>query len=144
MYRCDKCGDTYKETLYAGGQSEVSEVITDAEGNPLTNAEVTVTEVNTGETFTLTTDENGCLDYVFPEGTWELLIHKDGYTDTYAYVTVADGDAEVDIPAVETNPCDCLCHQTNIFAKIFRIILKICKMFGIDVHCCDDSPLNDI
>lgn len=141
LYTCDRCGYEYKEVLYVGGKALVCETLYDANGKPVKQATIYVTNLDTDETFVMSTDLNGYFTYVFPVGNWELKIHKDLYSDAIGTIIVEDGKADVNLPIMQTNPCDCLCHQDNVWAKLFRVILKLLKLFGYDSQCCADSDL---
>lgn len=141
LYACVHCGNQYKETIYTGGKALVCETLRDADGKIMANAEILVTNDETGESFVIRTDENGYFTYVFPEGKWTLHIHKDLYENTTGTIIVNNGSAEVNIPKLTHAKCDCLCHQTSIWARIFRILAKILKLFGNEIHCCDCCEL---
>lgn len=143
LYTCTACGSQYKEMIYIGGKALVCETLKDVNGRPMPDATITVTEVNTGESFVITTDKNGYFTYVFPEGDYTLKIHKDLYENTTGRIFVANGTAEVDLPQLTNAKCDCLCHQTTIWSRIYRIIAKILALFGNKIQCCDCCELWD-
>lgn len=141
VYRCKHCSGEYKEIIYAGNRVLVSQTLYDVDGRILDNAKIYVMNVTTGDQFLIETDDNGYFTYVFTEGKYELLIKHDFYLDTYGTIIIADGEAEINIDPIEHNPCDCLCHQDNIWATLFRILYKILYLFGFNVHCCDDCAV---
>lgn len=141
LYRCDNCNHEYKEIIFSGDKALVCITIYDGNGNPVKEAKITFTNLGTGETFIIYTDLNGYFTEVLPEGSYELLIDKDGYDDTYGYIVVEDGEAQIDIPVMNAVTCDCYCHQDNFWAKIFKIFMKLRRLFGLEVNCCDNPQV---
>lgn len=141
LYQCETCSEQDKEIIYVGDRALVCVTLLDTNGNPVTEAVITVTNLNTGESYVITSDLNGYFTEVLPEGDYELYIDRDGYENTTGYIYVSDGQATIDIPVIEDAKCDCQCHQTNIWAKIFRIFMKIRKFFGLEVNCCDNPEI---
>ena len=147
VYECENCHIQYQEIIYIGGKALVCATLKDYNGRPVQLAEITATNMITGETFGIMTDLNGYFTYVFPEGTWRLDIHKDLYRDEVCYLEVAGGlvngqdGKEFELPILVLNDCDCLCHQTSIWAKLFRVIYKLLKLFKPDIQCCYDSTI---
>ena len=138
LFECEACGEQDKEIIYIGDRALVCVTLLDTNGNPVTEAVITVTNIGTGESYVITSDLNGYFTEVLPEGDYELYIDRDGYEDTIGYIYVVDGEATIDIPAIEDASCDCYCHQNNIWAKIFRIFVKIGMFLGIQPDCCAD------
>lgn len=144
LYICTVCENEKKEILYYDGKALVYITLYNTEGNPVPNATITFTEVNTGETFVLKTDLNGYFTEVLPEGEYELLISGIGFEDTYGYIYVDSGNATIDIPelpVIDKEKCDCYCHQTDFFSAIRRIFAKILKIFGVKHDCCEHSDV---
>lgn len=141
LYGCENCDYDYKEIIYSGNKALVCITIYDADGNPVAEAEITITNKTTGESYVIYTDLNGYFTEVLPEGAYELLIDKDGYDDTYAYIYVKNGEAELDIPTMNPVTCDCYCHQDNIWAKIFKLFMKLRMLFGLEVNCCANPQI---
>lgn len=143
LYSCLSCGSQYQEIIYTGGKALICETLRDENGMPMPNAQVVATNAATGETITFTTDANGYFTYVFPEGKWELKIHKDFYEDSTGLIIVENGSAEVTLPKLTTAVCDCLCHQTSFWARLFRVLAKFLALFGNKIQCCDCCALWD-
>lgn len=141
LYVCDGCGRENKEPIFRDDKALVCITLYDQFGAPVTEATIEVTELNSGNTFTLYTDLNGYFTEVLYEGDYALVIKKRGYEDTYGTIIVADGDAEISIPAVEMIECDCNCHKDDIWAKIWRIFMKIRMFLGLEVNCCADPEM---
>ena len=142
LYICDVCDNEKKEILYYDGKALVYITLYDTEGNPVPNATITFTEMNTGETFVLKTDLNGYFTEVLPEGEYELLISGIGFEDTYGYIYVNSGNATIDIPELPViDKCDCYCHKTDFISAIRRIFAKILSIFGIKHECCEHSEV---
>ena len=138
LYGCEACSYTYKEIIYKGSKALVCITIYDTNGRPVTEAEITFTNVTTGEIFVLYTDLNGYFTEVLPEGVYELVICKAEYEDAYGTITVSGGEAVIDIPMVTPIACDCYCHQDNFWAMIFRIFMKLRIFLGMEPNCCGD------
>ncbi|MCD7775379.1 MAG: FIVAR domain-containing protein [Clostridiales bacterium] len=147
LYTCTRCKHTYKDTLYTGGKALVCVTLADTDGNVLAQAEITATNTTTGESFSFVSDLNGYFTYVLSAGEWEFFVHKDGYLDFTIAITVSGGMTNIITPMIyataETNPCDCLCHQTNVWARLFKVIARILRLFGRTIICCDDCALWD-
>lgn len=144
LYVCEVCDNEKKEILYYDGKALVYITLYDTEGNPVPNATVSFTEMNTGEKFVLKTDLNGYFTEVLPEGDYELFITGIGFKDTYGYIYVNSGKATIDIPelpVIDKDDCDCYCHQTDFFSAIRRIFAKILKIFGVKHDCCAHSDV---
>lgn len=135
-YSCDVCEYSYKEIIFTNDRALVCVTIYDADGNPVTEAEITITNMDTGESYVIYSDLNGYFTEVLEEGNYELLIDGDGYDDTYGYIYVSNGEAIIDIPVMNAPTCDCYCHLNNIWAKIFRIFQKLRILFGMEPNCC--------
>ncbi len=140
-YVCQTCDHMTKEIIFADGRAIVYATLLDVDGNPVTEATITITNLDTGESYQITSDLNGYFTEVMPEGEYEILIDRDGYDDTVGHITVANGEVTIDIPVIEKAHCDCYCHQNNIWAKIFKIFMKIRKIFGLPVNCCADPQI---
>ncbi len=140
-YVCEICEHMMKEIIYADGRALICVTLYDVDGNPVTEAVITITNTDTGESYQITSDLNGYFTEVMPAGNYELFIDRDGYDDTVGYITVENGSATVDIPVIQKAHCDCYCHQNNIWAKIFKIFMKIRKIFGLPVNCCADPQI---
>lgn len=141
LYVCDGCGHETKEPILRDDKALVCITLYDQHGNPVKEATIEVTDRVSGNSFTLYTDLNGYFTEVLYEGDYTLVIKKRGYEDTVGSIIVSDGDAEIDIPAVELIECDCNCHQDDIWAKIWRIFMKIRLFLGLEVNCCEDPEL---
>ncbi len=141
LYGCDNCDYEYKEIIFSGNKALVCITIYDENGNPVKEAKITFTNLGTGETFVIYTDLNGYFTEVLPEGSYELVIDKDGYDDTYGYIIVEGGDAQIDIPTMNPLTCDCYCHQDNFWAKIWKIFMKLRRLFGLEVNCCENPQV---
>ncbi len=143
LSRCtvDGCNSEQKEILYYDGKALVYITLYDDNGNPVTEATVTFTELNTGETFVIKTDLNGYFTEVLPEGDYELVISKIGYKDTVGFISVYNGETTIDIPTVSAVECDCYCHKNDFFSKIRRIFAKILSLLGTKHECCEHSEV---
>ncbi len=141
LYQCEACGGQNKEIIYIGDRALVCITLLDTRGNPVTEAVITITNMNTGESYVITSDLNGYFTEVLHEGDYELYIDRDGYENTIGHIYVIDGEATIEIPVIEDASCDCYCHQTNLWAKIFRIFMKIRKFFGMEVNCCNNPEI---
>lgn len=141
LYGCEECTYEYKEMIYSDNKGLVCVTIYDKNGKPVTEATITVTNVDTGESYVISTDLNGYFTEVLPEGEYELFIEREGYDDAYAYISVAGGVVEMDIPEMSPIECDCYCHQSNFWARIYRIIMKLRKFLGLPINCCDDPDI---
>lgn len=138
IYECDACEHRYNEIIYTNDMALVCVTLIDSAGNPVTEAVITVTNMDTGESYVITSDLNGYFTEVLAEGDYELLIDRDGYDDTIGYIYVEGGQATIDIPVMNAPTCDCYCHQNNFWAKIFRIFQKLRMLFGMEPNCCDN------
>ncbi len=140
LYICSHCFGEYKKTIYAGGEALVSKTLKGSDGNALSNATLILTNEETGETITITTDANGYFTHIIPEGYYTVTVSKSGYIADEGYITVINGVCDCDIPTLEKNPCDCLCHQDTFWAKLYRVLIKMFSIFG-KIYCCDDSEI---
>lgn len=138
IFECDACSHRYNEIIYTNDMALVCVTLIDSAGNPVTEAVITVTNMDTGESYVITSDLNGYFTEVLAEGDYELLIDRDGYDDTIGYIYVENGEATIDIPVMNAPTCDCYCHQNNFWAKIFRIFQKLRMLFGMEPNCCDN------
>ena len=141
LYGCEACDHTYQEIIYSNDRALVCITLYDSAGNPITEAEIIITNMATGESYVIYSDLNGYFTEVLAEGDYELLIDKDGYDETYGYIYVTNGHAEIDIPVMNAPTCDCYCHQNSIWARIFKILMKIRKFFGMEIDCCDNPEI---
>lgn len=140
-YRCN-CGSTYKEIIYKDGRALIYHTFLDDAGKPVTEAKLIVTNLDTNETRTLTTDLNGYFTEVLPEGEYELVVEKDGFERVYGSIVIVDGEViTFDMPVVPHRDCDCICHRTDVWARIYKLFMRLFKLFGKVVHCCDCSEL---
>lgn len=138
VFECTACEHKYNEIIYTNDMALVCVTLIDSAGNPVTEAVITVTNMDTGESYVITSDLNGYFTEVLAEGDYELLIDRDGYDDTIGYIYVEGGQATIDIPVMAAPTCDCYCHQNNFWAKIFRIFQKLRMLFGMEPNCCDN------
>lgn len=141
IHTCDNCDKIFKEIIFTGNRALVCVTLYDSKGNIVPEAKITVTNTTTGESYVIYSDLNGYFTEVLAEGNYELLIDKNGYDDTYGYITVAGGKAEVNIPTVQDLDCDCICHEDSVWAQIWRIIVKIFTGLGIKIGCCADPQI---
>lgn len=141
IHTCQNCKKIFKEIIYTGNKALVCITLYDTKGNIVPEAKITVTNTTTGDSYIIYSDLNGYFTEVLAQGEYELLIDKNGYGDTYGYITVAGGKADINIPAVQELDCDCICHEDSIWAQIWRIIVKIFTGLGIKIGCCADPQI---
>lgn len=138
IHTCQNCEKIFKEIIFTGNRALVCITLYDSQGNIVPEAKITVTNTTTGESYVIYSDLNGYFTEVLAEGAYELLIDKNGYDDTYGYITVAGGKADINIPVIQDIVCDCICHEDSVWAQIWRIIVKIFTGLGIKINCCAD------
>ncbi|MBQ8210094.1 MAG: carboxypeptidase regulatory-like domain-containing protein [Clostridia bacterium] len=141
LYECTKCDSFYKDMQYTGGKALLCVTLSDTSGEAVTNATITLTNNATFKEIVITTDANGYFTHVVPEGEYTVSIVRNGYfCESEGSLAVELGTADLKLPAVAKNPCDCLCHQNTFWAKIYRVLIKMFSIFG-KIYCCDCSEI---
>ncbi len=141
LYECSVCHHTYKQVMYTAGKALISKTLKDTLGAIIVNATVTFTNKETGNTIVIKTDANGYFTYVFPEGDYEVAIAGGGcICDETGSLFVELGTASLNLPSITRNTCDCLCHQNTLWARIYKLFIKLFSIFG-RIYCCDCSEI---
>ena len=142
LLKCKKagCGMTFRDYVF-GDKALLCITLKDTEGNAVKGATITFTNVETNKQIIIVTDSNGYFTHFIPDGEYTIEISNNGYLcDSKGDIKVNLGTAELNLPEVEKNPCDCLCHQDSFLGKIYRFIIKLFSIFG-NIYCCDCSAI---